>query len=301
MSAEAGRPRTIVRRVGPPRVTVLGQYLGFIPAMLLFGVFLLVPLGVIAAYSFWTVVDYNVVHQFTLDNYDYFLRTAAYRSTAFATLWMSLATTAIAIGLAFPVAYWLARYVRRGWQRPLLVLFIVPFWTSYLLRVYAWVAILGDKGAINRFLSWTGITDHPISLFLYSRPGVILVLVYLYVPFALLTLYSSLERFDWDQLRAAMDLGASPMVALRRILLPQIKPGITTAVIFVFIPVLGEYLTPQIVGGTQGVMFGNAIANFFQNAEYTRGAAASLLVAAVIVALLIAFRRSLQLGDARGL
>ena len=158
----------------------------------------------------------------------------------------------------------------------------------------------GDKGAINRFLSLTGITSHPISLFLYSRPGVILVLVYLYLPFALLTLYSSLERFDWDQLRAAMDLGASPMVALRRILIPQIKPGITTAVIFVFIPVLGEYLTPQIVGGTQGVMFGNAIANFFQNAEYTRGAAASLLVAAVIVALLVGFRRSLQLEDARG-
>jgi spermidine/putrescine transport system permease protein len=176
----------------------------------------------------------------------------------------------------------------------------VPFWTSYLLRVYAWVAILGDKGAINRLLSWTGITDHPISLFLYARPGVILVLVYLYLPFALLTLYSSLERFDWEQLRAAMDLGASPIVALRRILIPQIKPGITTAVIFVFIPVLGEYLTPQIVGGTQGVMFGNAIANFFQNAEYTRGAAASLLVAGVIVALLFGFRRSLQIEDARG-
>jgi spermidine/putrescine transport system permease protein len=300
VSVEAGRPRTFARRVGPPRVAALRQYVGFIPALLLFGVFLLVPLGAIVAYSFWKVVDYNVVHQFTFDNYDYFLRTSAYRSTAFATLWMSLATTAISIGLAFPVAYWLARHVRRAWQRPLLVLFIVPFWTSYLLRVYAWVAILGDKGAINRLLSWTGITDHPISLFLYARPGVILVLVYLYLPFALLTLYSSLERFDWEQLRAAMDLGASPIVALRRILIPQIKPGITTAVIFVFIPVLGEYLTPQIVGGTQGVMFGNAIANFFQNAEYTRGAAASLLVAGVIVALLFGFRRSLQIEDARG-
>ena len=122
---------------------------------------------------------------------------------------------------------------------------------------------------------------HPIGLFLYDRPAVILVLVYLYFPFAALTLYASIERFDWDQLRAAMDLGARPLTAIRRILVPQIKPGLVTAVIFVFIPVLGEYLTPQIVGGTRGVMIGNLVVNFFQADEYTRGAAISLLIAAV--------------------
>ena len=109
----------------------------------------------------------------------------------------------------------------------------------------------------------------------------ILVLVYLYFPFGALTLYSSIDHFDWNQLRAAMDLGASPLQAIFRILVPQIKPGIITAIIFVFIPILGEYLTPQIVGGTGGVMIGNLIANFFQAAEYTRGAAISLLVAGV--------------------
>jgi spermidine/putrescine transport system permease protein len=300
MSAEAGRPREEVPTVGPSARRSLGQYAGFLPALVLFGVFMLVPMGVIVAYSFWTVIDYNVVHRFTLDNYSYFLHTAAYRGTAWATLWMSVVTTALAIALAFPMAYWLARHVSRSWQRPLLVLIILPFWTSYLLRVYSWVAILGEKGAINRFLLWTGVTDHSLSLFLYSRSGVILVLVYLYLPFALLTLYASLERFDWSQLRAATDLGASASTALWRILLPQIRPGITTAVIFVFIPVLGEYLTPQIVGGTRGVMFGNAIADFFQNAQYTRGAAASLLVAALIVLLLFAFRRSLEIEDAHG-
>jgi spermidine/putrescine transport system permease protein len=129
---------------------------------------------------------------------------------------------------------------------------------------------------------------------------VILVLVYLYFPFAALTLYASLERFDWNQFRAAMDLGATPATAVRRILLPQIRPGITTAVIFVFIPILGEYLTPQLVGGAKGVMIGNLIVNFFQGAQYTRGAAAALLIAALIVVLLAIFRRSLEVEDPYG-
>ena len=157
--------------------------------------------------------------------------------------------------------------MRRGaLQRLLLVLVILPFWTSYLLRVYSWLNILGDGGAINRFLQWTHLTDHPVSFFLYDRPAVILVLVYLYFPFAVLTLYASLERFDWDQFKAAMDLGATPRTAITRILLPQIRPGITTAVIFVFIPILGEYLAPQLVGGARGVMIGNLIVNFFTGA-----------------------------------
>ena len=203
MSKGTGRLQEGVPAAGPSSRFSLGQYAGFVPALALFGVFLLVPMGVIVAYSFWTVIDYNVVHRFTLGNYSYFIHTGAYRGTAWATLWMSVVTTVIALALAFPMAYWLARHVPRSWQRPLLVLIILPFWTSYLLRVYSWVAILGEKGAINRFLLWTGVTDHSLSLFLYSRSGVILVLVYLYLPFALLTLYASLERFDWSQLRAA--------------------------------------------------------------------------------------------------
>jgi spermidine/putrescine transport system permease protein len=217
-----------------------------------------------------------------------------------ATLWVAAASTALAIGLAFPFAYWLSRYVPRRLRTPLLVLVIVPFWSSYLLRVYSWLTILGEKGVINRFLQWAGITHHPLGVFLYDRPAVILVLVYLYFPFGALTLYSSIERFDWNQLRAAMDLGASPLQAIFRILVPQIRPGIITAVIFVFIPILGEYLTPQIVGGTGGVMIGNLIVNFFQAAEYTRGAAVSLLVAAFIVVLLLVFRKSLSAKDAYG-
>jgi ABC-type spermidine/putrescine transport system permease subunit I len=278
----------------------LGQYAGFLPALVLYGVFFLAPLGLIVAYSFWTVVDYNVVHDWTLENYRYFFSVSTYVSTFWATIWVSVAATAATIAIAFPFAYWLARYVPRRVQAPLLVLVILPFWTSYLLRVYSWLNILGDEGAINRFLQWAHITDAPVSFFLYDRPAVILVLVYLYFPFAALTLYASLERFDWDQFKAARDLGATSAVAIRRILLPQIRPGIVTAVIFVFIPILGEYLAPQLVGGAKGVMIGNLIVNFFQGAQYTRGAAASLLIAVLIVVLLVIFRRSLEVRDAYG-
>jgi len=285
-------------RARSARLSLLGQYAGFLPALALFGAFFALPLGLIVAYSFWETIDYNVVHHWSFDNYRYFFSVSTYISTMWATIWVSVAATAITIGIAFPFTYWLVRYVPRRLQRLLLVFVILPFWTSYLLRVYSWLNILGDGGAINRFLQWAHFTDHPLSFFLYDRPAVILVLVYLYFPFAVLTLYASLERFDWDQFKAAMDLGARPRTAITRILLPQIRPGITTAVIFVFIPILGEYLAPQLVGGAQGVMIGNLIVNFFTGAQYTRGAAAALLIAALIVVLLAIFRRSLEVEDA---
>jgi ABC-type spermidine/putrescine transport system permease subunit I len=275
----------------------IAQYAGFIPALILYGVFFVVPLGLIVAYSFWQTIDYNVVHRWTIDNYRYFFSVPTYVRTVWATLWVSFLATAITILMAFPLAYWLVRYVRKSLQGVFLVLVILPFWTSYLLRVYSWLNILGDQGAINRFLMWTGLTHAPVSFFLYDRPAVVLVLVYLYFPFAALTLYASLERFDWNQFKAALDLGASPRTAVTRIMIPQMKAGIVTAVIFVFIPILGEYLTPQLVGGARGVMIGNLIVNFFTGAQYTRGAAAALLIAGLIVVLLVIFRRSLQVED----
>jgi len=243
--------------------------------------------------------DYKVIHHWTLENYRYFLGQSAYLHTMWGTLWVALAATGATLGMAFPFAYWLSRYVPRSLQKPLLVLVVVPFWTSYLLRVYSWLNILGDKGVVNSFLQWLGVVDQPLSL-LYHRWTVVVVLVYLYFPFAALTLYSSIERFDWDQLLAAMDLGASPLKAIRRILVPQIRPGIVAAVIFVFIPILGEYLAPQIVGGTDGIMIGNLIDTFQKGALYARAASISLLIAAFIILLLVLFRKSLSAKEAYG-
>jgi spermidine/putrescine transport system permease protein len=278
----------------------LAPYAGFSPALVLFGVFFAAPMALIVAYSFWTTVDYNVVQHWTFDNYRYFFSTPVYVTTLLDTIWVSALTTALTLLAAFPLAYWLARYVRPGLRRILLLLIILPFWTSYLLRVTSWTTILGQKGVLNRFLEWLGVTHQPVGFLLYDRPAVILVLIYLYFPFAALTLYAALERFDWHQIRAARDLGAPPHTAMTKILVPQIRPGVTTAVIFVFIPVLGEYLTPQLIGGTRGVMIGNLIVNFFQGAEYTRGAAVALLIALLIVLLLVIFRKQLDVAGTYG-
>lgn len=287
------------RKLSPRRViSAASQYTGFAPAMVLFGLFFAAPMALIAAYSFWTQNGYEVVAHWTFANYNAVFSTPVYIDTFLTTLWMTAAATAATLAIALPFAYWLARYVSRRWQRPLLFLVILPFWVSYLLRVTAWTIILGNNGALSRLLGVFGLSTP--SWLLYDRPAVIFVLVYLYFPFAALTLFAALERFDWRQLHAAMDLGATHIQAVRRVMLPQIKPGITTAVIFVFIPILGEYLTPELVGGTRGVMIGNLVDNLFQEAQYAEGAAIAILIAVVVIVVLVIFRRSLEAGDVYG-
>jgi ABC-type spermidine/putrescine transport system permease subunit I len=230
-----------------------------------------------------------LVPDFTTANYKSILTTGTYVRTFGKTVLMAFLATLTALALAFPFCYWLVRYVPKRLQRVGLLLVVLPFWTSYLLRVYAWVAILGDNGAINSTLRALGLTDAPIRLFLYDNPGVFIVLVYLYFPFAALTLYASLERFDWRLLHAAV-----PMRAIANTLLPQMRLALVTAGIFVFIPILGEYLAPSAIGGTSGVMMGNLVANFFAGYLLPLGAAASVLIALVIMIVLIVFRRSLD-------
>jgi ABC-type spermidine/putrescine transport system permease subunit I len=277
---------------------VLRRYAGFIPAALLLGGLFGFALVVTILYSFWRVADFEVRPDWTLGNYEYLLSVGTYARTFGATLLMVAAATALTVGAAFPFAYWLNRYVSPRWRRPRLVAVVLPFFASYLLRIYAWIAILGQNGVINRALQAVGITDEPVSLFLFNRPAVVLVLVYLYFPFAVLALYVSMDRFDWSQLNAAMDLGARPGQALRRVLIPQIGAGVVTAVVFVAIPMLGEYVTPLLVGGTKGVMAGNLVATFFDTGEYSRGAAAALLIAGFVTVALVYFRRSLDLAAA---
>jgi spermidine/putrescine transport system permease protein len=273
----------------------IAEYGGLLPATVLLGGCFGFALVLTVLYSFWQVVDFEVVPDWTLENYRYFFTVDTYVRTFVATLAMVAVATALTLAVAVPFAYWLTRYVSRRWRRRLLIVVVLPFFASYLLRVYAWLGILGQNGAINRFLQTVGVADEPVSILLFNRPAVVLVLVYLYFPFAVLALYVALEQFDWSQVTAAMDLGATGRVAARRVLLPQIRPGIVTAVIFVSIPMLGEYVTPLLVGGTKGVMIGNLVANFFDTGEYSRGAAAALLIAVFVVAIMVVFRRSLEL------
>jgi spermidine/putrescine transport system permease protein len=272
-----------------------------LPITVLLVVCFFLPMALMVVYSFWQTDDaFRIVPDWTLRNYQRFFSNDAYLRTFGKTLVMAALVTVVGIAIAIPYAWFLVRYTSRRTQRILLLLTIVPFWTSYLLRVYAWQAILGEKGLLNSVLTGTGLLAEPSRLLVYNNNSVFLVLLYVYFPFAALAIYASLEKFDFTLLRAAQDLGAPPWRAFVRILLPLIKPGIVTACIFVFIPVLGEYLTPTLVGGTEGVLISNLIYTFFRGAQIPAGAAPAFLIALFVTVLLIAFRRYLRLEDVVG-
>jgi ABC-type spermidine/putrescine transport system permease subunit I len=273
-----------------------------LPAVLVLGVLFLGSMAFMVVFSFWRTVELDIVPEWNIDNYVRFFTSPTYPGTFLKTLVMAAAVTVACLGLALPFTFYLVRYVSPRWQRLVLLAVIVPFWTSYLLRVYAWQAILGERGVINQILLALGLVDEPTRMLAYNNISVFIVLVYVYFPFAALALYAALDRFDFDQLRAAQDLGARPDQALLHVLLPQIRPGIITACIFVFIPIVGEFLTPIVVGGTQGVLIGNPVINFFRAGQITQGAAFAIIIAAFVTTLLVIFRRHLQVEDvvARG-
>ena len=271
--------------------------LGFVPISVLLVGFFLAPLMVMVLYSLWTMEGFNVVPHWTLVNYVRFFTAGMYTAILLKTAAISLLVTILALLFGYPFAYFLVRYVNKKWQILLLVLVIIPFWTSYLLRVYAWMGILGRKGVINQFLMAIGLVHEPLEFLLYNNFSVTLVFLYLYLPFAIITLYASLEKFDFNQINAAMDLGATPWRAFVEVMLPQTKQGVITAFLFIFIPMLGEYITPKLVGGTDGTMMANLIVNLFRGFQFPAGSAVALSIAVLITLILIVFRRYLRIEE----
>ena len=260
-------------------------------------VFFLVPIAIVAAYSFDVYSIDPGPHGFTLEAWRHFLHSSIYLSLFWKSVKMSLIVSAIIVLLAYPLAYYLAL---SGTKRKyvLLLLLIAPFLTSYLLRVLAWKVILGNQGVINSFLVWTGLRspDHPISQLLYSRFSVMLVLGYIWLPFVALPIFVSLENLDRQLLEAASDLGASRLQAFRRVTLPLSLPGIFAAFLFVFIPTLGEFLTPSLVGGTSGYMYGNQIVDLFGTGfpDWETGSVLAIFLLGVVAFLTIVFARFLR-------
>jgi ABC-type spermidine/putrescine transport system permease subunit I len=270
----------------------------FWPGLFVLTFLFVIPMIIMLAFSFWrTNSEYDLVREWNLDNYARFFDQPTYIRTFIKTLIMAAAVTAAGLAISLPFTYFLVRYVSRRWQRIVLLAVIVPFWTSYLLRVYAWQAILGETGALNQFLMGIGLIHEPSTLLVYNDLTVFVVLIYVYFPFAALALYAALEKFDFTQLNAAQDLGARPDQAFRQILLPQIRPGIITACIFVFIPILGEYLTPTLVGGASGSLIANLIVTWTRQGQYPEGAALAIVIAAFVTVVLIVFRRYLRVED----
>src|SRR5213082_1934089 len=288
--------RRSLLRVDLSTPTLLGPPLAWLV------VFFVVPIGIVAAYSFDVYSIDMGPHGFTLTAWHEFLHSSVYLRLFWKSVRMSLTVSAIVVLLAYPLAYYLAL---SGTKRKyvLLLLLIAPFLTSYLLRVLAWKVILGNEGVLNTFLFWTGLRspDHPISQLLYSRFAVILVLAYIWVPFVALPIFVSLESLDRQLLEAAADLGASRRGAFLRVTLPLSLPGIMAAFLFVFIPTVGEFVTPSLVGGTSGYMYGNQIHDLFYAGfpDWETGAVLALFLIGVISALTLVFVRFLRLGDAR--
>ncbi|MBN1758697.1 MAG: ABC transporter permease [Chitinispirillaceae bacterium] len=218
--------------------------------------FFLVPLSIIALYSFMSKGIYGgVVYRPSVNGY-LALFNPTFLSVAIATLLIALFSSVLMVLMALPAAYFIARSKRKNiW----LFLVIIPFWTNFLIRIYAWIAILGNNGFLNSLLIGCGITNGHVQ-FLYNKYAVILVTVYTYLPFAILPLYSTIEKFDFSLFEAARDLGATKWQSILRVLLPSIRGGIATAFLFTFIPAFGSYAIPQILGGRDSLMLGNIIA-----------------------------------------
>jgi spermidine/putrescine transport system permease protein len=284
------------RRRRRPRLDLTAPTLLGLPLACL-GVFFLLPIAIVAAYSFDLYSLDPGPHAFTLTAWHDFLHGSVYLSLFWKSVKMSLAVSAIVVVLAYPLAYYLAL---SGTKRKyvLLLVLIAPFLTSYLLRVLAWKVILGNEGVINSFLVWTGLrsADHPISQLLYSRFAVMLVLAYVWLPFVALPIFVSLESLDRRLLEAASDLGASRLQAFRRITLPLSLPGVIAAFLFVFIPTLGEFVTPSLVGGTSGYMYGNQIVDLFGTGfpDWQTGSVLAIFLLVVVTALTLVFARFLQ-------
>lgn len=261
------------------------------PAALFLLFFFVIPLGIVLVYSFLTRGVYGqIVWEFNPQNY-----VNAFDPLYLGILWRSflfaIGNTILCLLVSYPFAYFLSRVESARTRGVLLLLVMVPFWTNFLVRTYAWRVILGTDGPINNVLLALGIIQEPLSL-LFNDGAVMMGLLYGYLPFMVLPLYASIERVDFSLMEAAGDLYANGWQAFRKVLLPLTMPGVVAGSVLVFIPSLGAFVTPDLLGGAKTVMIGNLIqAQFLTDRNWPFGSAISmLLMCVVLIATLIYFR-----------
>jgi len=231
----------------------------FIYAVLL----LAAPLAAIVLFSFWTQDFMTIDRSFTLSNYREAFTDPLYMELLSRSLRISLSVTAITVVLAFPVAYFVSYYVAPERKSLWLFLITIPFWTSYLIRVFLWRVILAYDGPVNGTLVGLGVIDEPLAWILYSANSVVITLAHAYAPFAILPIFVSLEKIDRSLHEAGRDLGENRVMVFLRVTLPLAMPGVLAAVLIVFIPTIGDYVTPRLVGGSDGTMIANMIQTQF--------------------------------------
>ncbi len=298
----------------------LRGYLLLSPTLLVMFALLVVPLGGLIGISFCTQVYFTIDCTPTLDNYwtivkptgefVHFLgflpvprlETPIYLVLLARSIWMSLQATVVIMLLSYPMAYFLAFRLTKN-KMLWIILITIPFWTSYLLRIFAWKIILGYTGVINSGLIGLGAIDEPLTFILYNPTAVIIALTHAWLAFAVLPIYVSLEKIDRSLLEAATDLGDNRFERFIRITLPLSMPGVIASSLLVFIPTVGDYITPTLVGGTSGIMIGNVIQSLFGKANnQPLGAAVSLVMMLVVTLIVCAFLKVVGYGKmkARG-
>jgi ABC-type spermidine/putrescine transport system permease subunit I len=279
------------RRRRPPALSGLGRHALLLPTLIITALCFLIPLGLIAVYSFGTVnqVNFDVYFGWTTQNYRDFT-SSLYLHTLARSVFLSVSTTLSCALLGFIFAYYISRQGPRA-QRLLLVAVIVPFWTSFIVRTYAWVDLLQNFGPLDRFARALGFGGH-IDL-LYTPYSIGIGILYSYLPLMILPIYVSLERIDPALYDAAADLGATPFRQFRRVVLPHAVPGLIAGIIIVGVPALGEYVIPEILGGGKTLMAGNLLADqFLQTGNYPFGSALAVTVMVVLMAMLFLLRRA---------
>ncbi len=278
------------------RNRIAGGLLAF-PALWLL-LFFIAPLLIMAVYSFRPDMRgglFSLSWMPTLAHYEKVVGGGIYMPLLGLSIVVALLVALVATTLAYPLAYFL---VFRARQRAsvLLTLLILPFWTSYLLRIISWKIILGSRGLINTLLIQVGLVEEPVPILLYSRLAVIITLVYLWLPFVALPIYAALQRIDRSLLEAASILGAPPWLRFLRITFPLSLPGVLAGFFMVFIPTVGEYITPLLVGGSRGTLYGNAVQQFFgEGLNWPLGSAMALVMLAAILALVAVLARLVDL------
>jgi spermidine/putrescine transport system permease protein len=263
------------------------EWLTSLPTLAWLALFVVIPTVLVFVIAFRPANPYGGIGEgWTLDTIRA-LWTPSYLAIAWRTLWISLLTTAICLVLALPTGYSIARASAK-WRSRLLMLVIVPFWTSFLVRVFAWKSLLHPEGLVKRILEAVGLVG-PEATLLYHPAAVVMVMVYTFLPFTILPIYAAAEKFDFRLVEAARDLGARPFQAFRRVFLPGIRRGILTAFLVVFIPALGSYVIPDLVGGPAGEMLGNKIAQrVFTDRNLPHASALSAILVLAVLAPLIA-------------
>lgn len=233
-------------------------YLGFAPFFWLI-LFYAVPSLLVFLLAFKPVDPYGGIGSgWTLATLEELFTVSSYPAILWRTLWMGVVSTFVCIALAIPISYQIARSSPR-WKNVLLILILVPFWTNFLIRIYAWKVFLHPEGFFKQLLVLIGLIQ-PENMLLYNQYAVLTVMIYTYIPYAVLPIYAVAEKFDFSLLDAAKDLGASSFYAFRKVFLPSISQGIGTAVLVVLIPALGAYLIPSLVGGPGCELLGDKIA-----------------------------------------